>query len=89
MLKEINTKEVITRRAARALYRTQHIVMVITNEVDQGDNDQGYVMYIADDERELLSVSRDEYKDKVVAFMSGVAAEPYPQIGNVVYYDQV
>ena len=89
MLKEINTKEVITRRAARVQYRTQHIVMVITNEVDQGDNDLGYVMYIADDERELLNISRNEYKDKMIAFMSGVAAEPYPQIGNVMYYDKV
>ena len=89
ILTKINTNEIITRQTAKALYRTQHTVMVITNEVDQGDNDLGYVMYISDDERELPSVSRDKYKDKMIAFMSGIAAEPYPQIGNVVYYYQV
>ena len=87
MLQKIPTKEIITRRTARVKYRTQHIVMAITNEVDQGDNDLGYVMYIADDERELLSISRDEYKDKMVAFLSGDDTEPFPSIGNVVYYD--
>jgi hypothetical protein len=87
MLSEIKTQEILTKRAARVKYRSQYIVMIITTVIDQADNDLGYVIYIADDERELLTISRDEYKGKKVAFTLGVAAEPYPQIGNVVYYD--
>jgi hypothetical protein len=87
MLSEVKTQEIMTRRAARVKYRTQYIVMIITTEIDQADNDLGYVLYIADDERDLLKISRDEYKGKKVAFTLGVAAEPYPQVGNVVYYD--
>jgi hypothetical protein len=87
MLNKIETQEIMTKWNARVKYRTQHIVMVITEVVDQCDNDLGYVIYAADDERELLKISRDEYNDKKVAFTLGVAAEPYPQIGNVVYYD--
>jgi hypothetical protein len=30
---------------------------------------------------------KSEYEDKKIAFMFGVAAEPYPIIGNVVYHD--
>ena len=87
MLNKIETHEIMTKRNARVKYRTQYIVMIITSVVDQCDNDLGYVIYTADDERELLKIPRDEYKDKLVAFTLGVAAEPYPQIGNVVYYD--
>ena len=89
MLKKIETQEIMTKRKARVKYRTQYIVMIITEVVDQGDNDLGYVIYVADDEREQLQIFRDEYKGKRVAFTLGVAAEPYPQIGNVVYYDQI
>jgi len=35
----------------------------------------------------IMSMPRDEYKGKKVAFLKGIAAEPYPQIGDVVYYD--
>ena len=87
MLNKIETHEIMTKRNARVKYRTQYIVMIITSVVDQCDNDLGYVIYAADDERELLEIPRDEYKDKLVAFTLGVAAESYPQIGNVVYYD--
>ena len=87
MLKEINTHEIMTTRAAMEKYRTQYFDMVITEVVDQGENDLGYVVYTADDERELLKIPRDMYKGKKVAFLFGVAAEPYPQIGNVMYYD--
>ena len=87
MLNKIETHEIMTKRNARVKYRTQYIVMIITTVVDKCDNDLGYVIYAADDERELLKIPRDEYKDKLVAFTLGVAAEPYPQIGNVVYYD--
>ena len=87
MLNKIETQEIMTKRKARVKYRTQYIVMIITEVVDQEDNDLGYVIYTADKKRELLAVSRDEYKGKMVAFTLGVAAEPYPLIGNVVYHD--
>jgi hypothetical protein len=87
MLKEIKTQEIMTKRAAKEKYRNEYITMVITEEIDGADNDLGYVMYTAANEREFLAISRDEYKGKKVAFILGVAAEPYPQIGNVVYHD--
>jgi len=86
MFEKIETKEIMTRRAAMLKYRTKYFRMVITEVVDQGDNDLGYVIYVADTERELRKISRDEYKDKKIAYMFGVAAEPFPQIGNVVYH---
>jgi hypothetical protein len=76
----------MTRRAAMLKYRTKFFIMVITKVVDQGDNDLGYVMYAADTEDELFNIPRSEYKDLHVAFWAGVAAEPFPQIGNVVYH---
>jgi hypothetical protein len=86
MLEKIETKEIMTRRTAQEKYRTKYFRMVITQVVDQGENDLGYVIYIADTEKELRKVPRSEYKDKHIAFTFGVAAEPYPQIGNVVYH---
>jgi len=87
MLEKIETGEIMTRRAAMLKYRTQHFVMVITEVVDQGDNDLGYIMYVADSDDEILKIPQNEYEDKKIAFMFGVAAEPYPIIGNVVYHD--
>ena len=87
MLQKIEKQEVMTTRAAMIKYRAQYFVMIITSVIDQGDNDLGYVIYSAEDNRELLKVSRDEYKGKTVAFYQGVAAEQYPQVGNVVHYD--
>ena len=87
MLQEIKTQEIMTRRDASFKYRTQYVVMVITEVVDRGDKDLGYVIYAAEDERELLKINRNEYKGKQVAFLTGSAAEPFPQIGNVVYYE--
>jgi uncharacterized protein YgbK (DUF1537 family) len=87
MLKEIKTQEIMTKRAAQEKYRTEYITMVITEVVDRGDNDLGYVIYTADDEREFMAVPRNEYRGKKVAFTLGIAAEPYPQIENVVSYE--
>ncbi|MCL2224370.1 MAG: hypothetical protein FWB96_05330 [Defluviitaleaceae bacterium] len=87
MLEKIETKEIMTCWEAMQKYRTQHFIMAITEEVDQCYNDLGYVMYVADKEREFHQIPRSEYKDKQIAFMFGVAAEPYPIIGNVVYHD--
>jgi len=89
MLKKIETREIMTRRDAMLKYRTQHFVMVITEVVDQGDNDLGYIMYVADNEREFHKIPQSEYDDKKIAFMFRVAAEPYPIIGNVVYHAEV
>jgi len=87
MLQEIKSQEIMTTRAAREKYRTQYFIMIMTDIVDRGDNDLGYVLYAADSKRELLKIPRDEYKDKPFALRLGVAAEPYPIIGNVVYHD--
>ena len=89
MLSKIETQEIITTRKAMEKYRTKYFRMVITEVIDQGDNDLGYVIYTADDEREFLKIPREEYEGKKIAFMLGVAAEPYPQIGNLVYYDSI
>jgi len=89
MLEKIETKEIMTCRDAMLKYRTQHFVMNITEIVDQGDNDLGYIMYIADKEREFHKIPQSEYEGKKIAFMFGVAAEPYPIIGNVVYHAEV
>jgi len=86
MLEKIETKEIMTRRAAQEKYMSKYFRMVITEVVDQGDNDLGYVIYAADTEKELRNVSRSEYENKHTAFTFGVAAEPYPIIGNVVYH---
>ena len=88
MLDKIETQEIVTTRAAIEKYRTKFFVMVITEVVDQCDNDLGYVIYTADKHKELHSISRDEYKGKKVAFLFGDGTEPYPQIGNLVYHDQ-
>ena len=87
MLSEIKTNEIMTARAAMEKYRTKYFLMVITEVVDQCDNDLGYVIYTADNEKELIQISEDEFQDKRVAYMLGVAAEPFPIIGGVVYHD--
>ena len=87
MLSEVKIKEIMTTRAAMEKYRTKFFLMVITEVVDQCDNDLGYVIYIADKEKELFQVPGDAYGDKKVAYMLGVAAEPFPTVGNVVYHD--
>ena len=89
MLNEIRTKEIMTKRTAMEKYRTKYFIMIITEVVDQQDKDLGYVIYTADKEKELTKVPREKYKDERYALMLGVAAEPYPQIGNVVYHDYV
>ena len=39
MLNKIETQEIITKKNAKVKYRTQYIVMIITEVVDQGDNE--------------------------------------------------
>ena len=76
----------MTTNAAMKKYRTNFFIMIITDEVDRGDNDLGYVLYIADKKRELTKIPRNELDGKQFAIMLGGAAEPYPTIGNVVYH---
>jgi len=87
MLEKIETREIMTRRDAMLKYRTKFFIFSITEVIDQYDNDLGYVMYVADKENDLFLVPRSEYEGTHIAFSLGVAAEPYPQIGNVVYHD--
>ena len=89
MLTEITSKEIMTLKAARKKYRTQYFIMIITEVVDQGDNDLGYVLYAADTEMELAQVPRENYKDMNYALMQGGAAEPFPSFDRVVYHAQV
>jgi hypothetical protein len=89
LLKKIETHETMTAWDAALKYRTQYFAMIITEVIDQGQNDVGYVIYTTDDESEIYKISMNEYKDKRVAFKTGYAAEPYPQIGNVVYHAKI
>ena len=89
MLTEINIKEIMTTREASKKYRTKYFIMIITEVIDQGDNDLGYVIFTADTELELAQAPRDKYKEKRAAWMLGGAAEPFPTVGNVVYHAQI
>ena len=88
MLKIINERDVMTKKAARTKYPTKYFIMIITDVVDKCDNDLGYVIYTADKEKELIQIPKDEYIGKNAAFLLGGAAEPFPSLGNVVYHDQ-
>ena len=88
MLEKIETKEIMTAREAVKKYPTKYFFMVITDIVDQCDNDRGYVIYTADNQRDLVKVPMDEYRGQRVASMYGTLTEPYPSIGNVVYHDK-
>ena len=89
MLIEIKTKEIMTAREACRKYNTKYFIMIITQVVDNGDNDLGYVLYAADTEKELAQVPRENYKDKCYALMQGGAAEPFPSLDRVVYHAHV
>ena len=86
MLKKIDTGDIMTRHEIKSKYQTQYILMVTTEIVDHGDNDLGYVIYTADKERDFETISRNEYKGKIVSYLIGGEAEPYPTVGNVVYH---
>jgi hypothetical protein len=76
----------MTAKEAQKRYETKFFIMMFTETVDKGENYRGYVMYIADSERELTEVPRNEYKDQPVGFMMGGMAYPYPMTGKVVYH---
>ena len=87
MLEKVEIKEIMTINAAVRKYSTKHFLMYITEFIDHGYNDLGYVIYTADKERDLLKVPKDEYEGKPVCPLYGGAAEPFPSFGNVVYHD--
>ena len=89
MLTEIKTREIMTAREASKKYSTKYFIMIITEVVDNGDNDLGYVLYAADTEKELAQVPRENYKDMYYALKQGGAAEPYPSFDRVVYHAHV
>ena len=89
MLKKIDTVEIMTKHEVKTKYRTQYILMVMTEIVDDGDNDLGYVIYTADQERDFDPISRDEYKGKIVSYLIGGAAEPYPTFEKWYYINGV
>jgi UDP-glucose 6-dehydrogenase len=86
MLEKIESKEIMTTRNAMEKYRTKYFLMVITDVVDQGDNDLGYVIYAANSIKELAQAPINDYKGMMVGSLLGVAAEPYPSFGSVVHY---
>ena len=86
MLERIETREIMTAWEATIKYPTKYFFMVITEIIDRGDNDLGYVIYTADTRKELSGASLHEYKGMRVASMLGGQAEPYPCIGNVVHH---
>ena len=87
MLNEIKTKEIMTTWDAIKKYPTKYFIMIITEVIDKYDNDLGYVIYTADNQKELTYIPREEYKDMQYALLFGDEAEPFPSVGNVVYYD--
>ena len=89
MLTEITTREIITAREAYKRYSTKYFIMIITERVDMGDNDLGYVLYTADTRMELSQAPREKFKDLSYSIKEGGAAEPFPSLGNVVYHAQV
>ena len=89
MLTEITTKEIMTTHEARKKYSTKYFIMIITERVDMGDNDLGYVLFTADTDKELSQAPREKYKDLCYALMQGGAAEPVPSFDRVVYHAYV
>jgi len=84
LLRKIETPETMTKRQAMEHYRDYYFHFVITEEIDRGDNDLGYVAYIYDNKREMSNIPREEFKGVVVAHSLGVAAEKGIHAGGVV-----
>ena len=91
MLTEITTKEIMTTREACKKYSTKYFIMIITEEIDRGDNDLGYVVFTADTQKERSQAPKEKYKNKGLyyALMEGGAAEPCPSFDRVVYHAYV
>ena len=89
MLRKIETRELLTKRQAQLKYRSNIIIMELTERVDGLDNDLGYVLYVADKERDKRLIPDDLLNDeKVIAFTQGVAYDPYPGTGKIIYHGE-
>ena len=87
MLTRIETKEIMTSWEARNKYRDKYIRFIITEIVDRGDNDLGYVVYVYDKEREEFEIPKEGFKDIMFAALIGVAAEPFGQFERIIRHD--
>jgi len=89
MLKKIETKEIMTHWQARNVYRDYYFHFLITEEVDRGDNDLGYVIYIYDNLDEMQYIPREELRHSRVSITLGVAAEPPGLIGGIEFRGKI
>ena len=67
MLTRIETKEIMTSWKAKNKYSDKYIRFVITEEVDRGDNDLGYVAYVYDKDGEQLKIPKEWYYNRFYA----------------------
>ena len=90
MLTVVKEKEIIKAWDAVMKYRDKWIMFVVT---DRGEHIwsshlfHGYVACLVDSEKELSLIDPDWFKDVPTVFMPGYAADPYPQLGVVEYYE--
>ena len=88
MLTKITEPELLTTREARKKYSTKYFKMHITEHIDFTlENDKGYVIYIADKQGDFAAVSREEYKDKMIAHMMGDAIPEQVSLGEIIYHE--
>ena len=83
MLEKIEKKEIMTVWDAKVKYETKQFIMVITQVVDRGQKDLGYVIYTADSDYEFLKIPREEIDGLPIGIMMGVGAWPYPSYGGL------
>jgi len=89
MLRKIEGQEIMTVWEAMNKYRDYYFQMVITEEVDRGNQDKGYVIYIYDDQREMRKIPFEEYEGLVISSEIGVAAEKGIHIGGVTIHGTI
>ena len=70
-------------------YRDYYFQMVITEKVDRGNQDKGYVIYIYDDKRELRNIPDEPHDDLFLGYEIGVAAEKGIYIGGVEIHGKI
>ncbi|MCL2170295.1 MAG: hypothetical protein FWB74_09780 [Defluviitaleaceae bacterium] len=93
MLTKIEEREIMTSWDASLKYRDKYFKFVITEVVDGGDKDLGYVAYTYDCLREMRGIDRGEFEGLRVGSYLGVAAEKglsvggLEGIGSVIFYD--
>ena len=88
-LVKIDTKNIMTTWEAMNRYADKYFHMVITERVDEGDNDKGYVIYTYDHLAELKEIPRVETKGKSILRGAGVEVEPIGQIGGIIFHERI